>query len=211
MDIKNIKVLTHSSIRMEGQGLVIYIDPYNIEEDSHDADIILVTHDHFDHFSPEDIGRISNDDTVNVFPVAMEECVKESNINMESSYFIVPNTNAEIKGVVIEAIPSYNVGKDFHHKSKNYVGYIVNIEGDRVYVAGDTDVNEDNKKVVADIALVPVGGTYTMTAEEGASLVNEIRPRVAIPTHYGTLAGDKGDGEKFKALVNKDIEVIVQL
>lgn len=196
-----IEVNANSSIRIEA-GKVIYFDPFQIEEERHDADIIFVTHDHFDHFSSEDIEKIEKKDTIFVVP----ECM-HSLLDKERVITAAAGEALNVEGFEAEAIPSYNVGKPFHPKKKGYIGYIVKIEGQRVYVAGDCDANEDNRKVDCDIALIPIGGKYTMNYEEAAALTDVIRPELVIPTHYGDVAGDKEDGKKFKELVDPSIEV----
>ncbi len=196
-----IEVNANSSIRIEA-GKVIYFDPFQIEEERHDADIIFVTHDHFDHFSSEDIEKIEKKDTIFVIPECMHSLLDKENV-----ITAVAGETLKVEGYETETIPSYNVGKPFHPKGKGYIGYIVKIEGQRVYVAGDCDANEDNRKVDCDIALIPIGGKYTMDYKEAAGLTNEMKPKLAIPTHYGDVAGDKEDGRKFKELVDPSIEV----
>ncbi|MBQ9179441.1 MAG: MBL fold metallo-hydrolase [Firmicutes bacterium] len=124
---------------------------------------------------------------------------------------MLPGHNLELEGALIEVVPAYNIGKQFHPKDNSWVGYIVTIDDERIYVAGDTDNNEDIRKVVCDVAMVPIGGTYTMTADEAAGLVNAIKPKVAIPTHYNAIVGSKEDEETFIKAVDEDIEVIIKL
>lgn len=191
----------HSSIRIISDK-VIYFDPFKIEEERHDADLIFITHDHYDHFSLDDIRKIEKEDTVFVIPDCMYNLLGGANV-----YTLMPGDRKTIEGYEVEAIPSYNVGKKFHPEDKGYLGYIVTIEGKRVYVAGDCDMNKDNEKVDCDIALVPVGGHYTMDHKEAARLVNTIKPEIAIPTHYGDIVGDSDAGEKFRQLVDSQIKV----
>ena len=198
--LENIEINCHSSIKIS-KGKIIYIDPFKIEKESHDADIILITHDHYDHYSPEDIEKIEKQDTIIVAPKTVKALSKMMNVVL-----VEPNNTYEIQDIKIETIASYNIGKKFHPKENEWVGYIIEIEGTRYYIAGDTDITPENKQVKCDIAFIPVGATYTMTAQEGAELANIIRPRIAIPTHYGSVVGNREDGKIFEKLLNQDIE-----
>ena len=198
-----IEINCHSSIKIS-EGKIIYIDPFKIEKESHDADIILITHDHFDHYSPEDVERVATNNTIIVAPKTVKALRKTKN-----TVLVEPNQTYEVQGIKIETIPAYNINKQFHPKENGWVGYVIEVEGTRYYIAGDTDITPENKKVKCDIALVPVGGTYTMTYAEAAELVNFIKPAKAIPTHYGSIVGDKDDGEKFKNLLNPEIVCMI--
>ncbi len=196
-----ISINTHSSIRIEDKK-VIYFDPFEIENEAHDADIIYITHDHYDHFSIDDIRKIEKEDTVYVIPECMYNLLGGENVVV-----VKAGDKTTIEGYETEVIPSYNVNKQFHTKEKNYVGYIVTIDNQRVYVAGDCDANEDNLKISCDIALIPIGGKYTMDYAQAADFINHIKPKIAIPTHYGSIIGEKDDGKKFAELVEKEIKV----
>ena len=196
-----ISINTHSSIRIEDKN-VIYFDPFEIENEAHDADIIYITHDHYDHFSIDDIRKIEKEDTVYVIPECMYNLLGGENVVV-----VKAGDKTTIEGYETEVIPSYNVNKQFHTKEKNYVGYIVTIDNQRVYVAGDCDANEDNLKISCDIALIPIGGKYTMDYAQAADFINHIKPKIAIPTHYGSIIGEKEDGKKFAELVEKEIRV----
>ena len=196
-----ISINTHSSIRIEDKK-VIYFDPFEIENEAHDADIIYITHDHYDHFSIDDIRKIEKEDTVYVIPECMYNLLGGENVVV-----VKAGDKTMIEGYETEVIPSYNVNKQFHTKEKNYVGYIVTIDNQRVYVAGDCDANEDNLKISCDIALIPIGGKYTMDYAQAADFINHIKPKIAIPTHYGSIIGEKDDGKKFAELVEKEIKV----
>lgn len=195
-----IEINCHSSIKIISDK-IIYFDPFKIEDESHDADIIFITHDHYDHFSVEDIKKIEKEDTVYVIPDCMYNLLGGENV-----VTVEPGEKTVIEGYETYVVPAYNVLKPFHPKSKGYVGYNVLIEGKRVYVAGDTDKNDDNIKIKCDIALVPIGGTYTMNPKQAAELVNIIRPELAIPTHYGEIVGNSKDGEKFVSLLDSGIK-----
>lgn len=198
--LENIEINCHSSIKINKEK-IIYIDPFKIEKESYDADIILITHDHYDHYSPEDIEKIEKQETIIIAPKTVKALSKMRNVIL-----VEPNNTYEVRGVKIETIASYNINKQFHPKQNEWVGYIIEIDGTRYYIAGDTDITPENKQVKCDIAFIPVGGTYTMTAEEGAELANIIKPKIAIPTHYGSVVGSKEDGESFKKLLNSDIQ-----
>ena len=195
--IKNIKWLGHSTIKICGN-IVIYIDPYNIRENFNDADIIFITHNHYDHFSYDDIKKCMNKKTKivvtkDLFEEAINLGFKEKNI-----FSILPNKSYELEKISFSTIPAYNINKDFHHKEKEWVGYIINIDNIRYYIAGDTDLTNESKKVKCDVAFLPVGGTFTMNYKEAAMLANEIKPKIVVPIHYGTLVGKKDDALKFK-------------
>ncbi len=196
----NIKINCHSSIKLKGNK-TIYIDPFKIERKYNDADIIFITHDHYDHFSEEDIVKVIKENTIIVAPTNTKVIDNMSNVIL-----IEPKQNYEIEGIKIQTVPAYNIGKPFHPKSNNWVGYIIEIEGTKYYIAGDTDITEDNKKVTCDVAFLPVGGTYTMNPREAAELANIIKPKTVIPIHYGSIVGKKKDASEFKKLVNKEIQ-----
>lgn len=200
MDLSNISVNTQSSIRIAGEK-IIYFDPINIEDEKHDADIIFITHEHFDHFEPKSISKIKNDNTVLVAPASMEKQIKaESGVaNIE---LLEPGSVSEICGLCVETIPAYNMfPKPFHTKSKNWQGYLIKMNGTSYYVAGDTDVNDDIKKVNCDVALIPIGGKFTMDKKQAADYITYIKPKAVIPTHYGEIVGHPADGSDFKDYV----------
>lgn len=207
-----IEVLCHSSIRFTLNDIKkIYIDPYAIDEDFNDADIIFITHDHYDHFSEEDINKVRKDDTIIVLPNSAYVKAIDINFNEENIIKVEPNKKYSVKNINFETIPAYNTNKKFHPKENEWVGYILNIDSKKYYIAGDTDITEENKKVVCDVALVPVGGTYTMTSIEAADLINEIKPEVAIPIHYGKIVGTKQDAIDFKNRLDKNIRCEILL
>lgn len=208
---ENIEVFTQSSIKITDGENHIYIDPLGIKEEFCDADYILITHDHYDHFSPEDIKKVACENTVLIVPEKMKaKVLKEINfINKIES--ISPNQNKKINNLYIETIPAYNIIKPFHLKIFGWVGYILEIGGKRIYIAGDTDKTKEAEAVHCDIAMVPIGGTYTMNAKKAAELINIIKPEVAIPTHYGSIVGNKNDGELFKENVKAPVKVELKL
>lgn len=208
---ENIEVFTQSSIKITDGENHIYIDPLGIKEEFCDADYILITHEHYDHFSPEDIKKVACENTVLIVPEKMKaKVLKEINfINKIES--ISPNQNKKINNLYIETIPAYNIIKPFHLKIFGWVGYILEIGGKRIYIAGDTDKTKEAEAVHCDIAMVPIGGTYTMNAKKAAELINIIQPEVAIPTHYGSIVGNKNDGELFKENVKAPVKVELKL
>jgi L-ascorbate metabolism protein UlaG (beta-lactamase superfamily) len=204
-EYKGIKIywLGHASFKITNK-LVIYIDPYIIPSTLEKADLILVTHEHFDHCAVDNIKRLTKDDTL---VIATEDCIaKLAGLNVKG---IQPNQTLEVKGIKIETVPAYNLNKNFHTKTSNWVGYVIEIDGVRVYHAGDTDFIPEMKKLKnIDIALMPVGGTYTMDAKEAAEAVNSFKPKVAIPMHYGEIVGSKSHAEKFKKLAKCEVVIL---
>ena len=196
-----IEINCHSSIKIM-KGIIIYFDPFRINEEKHDADLILITHDHYDHYSPEDIKKVIKKDTIIVAPKTINELNNKENIT-----FVEPNQTYNINGYKIDTIPAYNISKHFHPKENNWIGYIIEIDGLKYYVAGDIDITPENRQIKCDVALIPIGGTYTMDYKEASELINIIKPKIAIPTHYGSIVGDITDGEKFKKLIDNTIDV----
>ena len=206
-----IEVLCHSSIRIETEKNIIYIDPFKIEEENKDADIIAITHSHYDHFSEEDILKVKNENTKILITTDLFEKTIKLGFKKEDIIMVMPNNSYNALELIVNTIPAYNINKKFHPKENNWVGYVFKINNCKIYIAGDTDITEENKKVECDIALIPVGGTYTTTYEEAAELTNIIKPKIAIPTHYGDIVGNKEDGNKFKDKVHEGIKVDIQI
>ncbi|SDA62329.1 L-ascorbate metabolism protein UlaG, beta-lactamase superfamily [Butyrivibrio sp. INlla18] len=209
--IDNIEVFTHSSIRIKSDAGVIYADPFQIKEDYHDADYVLITHHHYDHFSIEDIRKVIKPETILIVPAKMEDDARELSREVKEIVTLRPNEKRNVAGLELEAVPAYNTLKPFHPKRAEWLGYIVITNGKRIYIAGDTGANKDISKVKCDIALLPIGGTYTMDAKRAADLINTIRPEYAIPTHYGNIIGKKTDGKAFAAMVQSPIKVVEKI
>lgn len=203
--LDNIEVLYHSSIRIK-RDLVIYFDPFKINKEYNDADIIFITHNHYDHYSPEDIKKVRKKDTVVVAPIDLLDDLLLLLFVKESIILVKPDEKYNVKGIDFKTIRAYNINKNFHLKEYNWVGYLVTIKDIIYYIAGDTDVTAENKQVKCDVAFVPVGGTYTMDYKEAAKFVNEIKPKIAVPTHYGEVVGSKEDGKNFSRLLNSNIK-----
>ena len=205
--VENIEVNTQNSIRIESRVGTIYVDPLEIDNDAHDADYILITHDHYDHFSPEDIRKVAKADSILVVPEKMADKAQEVAGNVGKIETVKPGVYRELNGLEFETVPAYNLLKPFHPKSAEWVGYVLRIDGQRIYIAGDTDATKEAKAVKCEIALVPIGGTYTMDAKKAAELVNAIRPNVAVPVHYGSIVGKTSDGDVFAQNVKDPIKV----
>ena len=203
--LDNVEVLIHSSIRIN-KGLVIYFDPYKINKDYNDADIVFITHSHYDHYSEDDLKKVIKDNTIIVIPSDLEEKVLEFGFDKEHIIVVKPSKEYNILGINVKTIPAYNTNKNFHPKDNNWVGYIISLDNTTYYIAGDTDKTPENKQVKCDVAFVPIGGTYTMNTFEAAELVNEIKPKIVVPIHYGLIVGTKEDVINFKNLIDKDIE-----
>ncbi len=212
MVLENITVNTQSSIRIAG-AKILYFDPYLIQNETHDADFIFITHEHYDHFEPESVAKLKKEDTILVAPESMKKkALSESGIAAENCLFYQPGETHETGGIVIETIPAYNKMKPFHTKGKKWQGYVVTLDDTRYYVAGDTDVNDEIKKVSCDVALVPIGGFYTMDGKQAAEYIAQIKPKAVIPTHYGSIVGNQTDGEAFqKMLESLDSSINVAL
>ena len=203
--LEDVEVLYHSSIKISKEK-VIYIDPFKIKKEYKDADIIFITHEHYDHYSEEDIDKVCKEDTVIVIPEQMTEKVLKKGFKNDNIITVKPNQKYITNGIKFETVPAYNINKQFHPKENEWVGYIIEIENVRYYISGDTDLTPENKVVKCDVAFVPVGGTYTMNFKEAANLINEIKPKIAVPIHYGCIVGTKQDAENFIKLINPTIK-----
>ncbi len=195
--ISNIHWLGHSSFRIERDGLVIYVDPWQLK-DGPQADLILISHDHQDHCSPDDVAKIRGADTAVV-------ANKSAAAKLTGSIEVVsPGDKVTVKGIPISAVPAYNInkfrspGQPFHPQAAGHVGFVITVGGRRIYFAGDTDHIPEMKDIKADIALLPVSGTYVMTAVEAAEAAATIQPQVAVPMHIGRSIGSMADAETFK-------------
>ena len=206
---EKITINTQSSIRIESEK-VIYFDPFKIEKETHDADFVFITHDHYDHFELDSLKKVMNDNTLVIIPDSMFLKVVPY-MNQKQVRGVVPNEEYVINGLSFSTIPSYNINKNFHPRSSNFVGYLVNIDDQKVLVTGDTDKTPELLNVKCDIAFVPIGGTYTMDYKEAAEAINHIKPTLVIPTHFGSIVGNKTDANKFAELLASDIECINKL
>lgn len=201
--LDGISINCHSSIKFDKEK-VIYFDPYKIDKEVHDADIIFITHSHYDHFDLDSIKNIVKDSTIFVLPKSMES--ESSHLFNYQIIFVEPNEEYRVSFLSFSTVPSYNINKEFHPKENGWVGYIIIINDIKYYIAGDTDDLEENCDIDVDVMFVPIGGTYTMDFIEASHFVNQVKPKVVIPTHYGLLVGTRQDGEKFKLLIDPTIE-----
>ena len=197
----------HASIKLKN-GKTIYIDPFQLGEEEK-ADIILITHGHYDHCSIEDIKKLSTGQTTIVITPDCQSKLPPGRVKAGDIKMMRPGMQLNIDGINIEALPAYNISKDFHQKAEEWVGYVVTVNGKKVYHAGDTDFIPEMKALKGiDVALLPVGGTYTMNAEEAARAANAIRPKLAIPMHYGKIVGSRKDAETFRKLCKARTEIL---
>lgn len=200
--IDNIHWLGHASLRIEAPSAVIYVDPWKLADDAPPADLILITHEHYDHCSAEDIARIRTDDTVIVAnPGAAGK--------LSGPVRVVRAGDAlAARGVKIEAVPAYNVDKQFHPRSAGHVGFVLTVEDSRIYIAGDTDVIPEMQDVNANIAILPVSGTYVMTAAQAVEVVQMIAPDIAVPIHYGEIVGSEADARQFRDRASCEVRIL---
>lgn len=197
----NIHWFGHDTFKIVGEK-IIYTDPFKVTEKDI-ADIILITHEHFDHCSTEDIKKIRGPKTVIVAP---RDCIKKFSGNTKA---VKPGDSINVEGIDIEVVPAYNTDKQFHTKDKGWVGYIFTLNGQRIYIAGDTDHIPEMKTFRADVALLPVSGTYVMKPEEAVQAALDIKPKIAIPMHYGSIVGSKSDAQRFADGLKGKIEVVI--
>lgn len=209
----SIEWFGHDAFRLHCAEKVIYIDPFNVPAQSAKADIIFVTHEHFDHCSLDDIKKIA---TQNTTIVTILECQsKISKLMFKKFVLVEPNKDYVIDGIQFSTIPAYNINKfrspnvQFHPKTDNHVGYIMTIANKKIYHSGDTDATPEMQSLKnIDIALVPVSGTYSMTADEAADAVNTFLPKCAAPMHWGSIVGSRADAERFRQLSKVRVEIL---
>ena len=215
--LENVRVFTQSAIRIVGAGgTVAYFDPFALTdaEAAHDADYVLITHAHYDHLSPEDYARVAGEKTVVVAPASMAKEV--AGLGAAATHLMAAGEKLKLPGLTVEAVSAYNVEPErlaMHPRENGWLGYVVALDGEptRYYVSGDTDQNADNERVRCDVALVPIGGTYTCDPHQAAAFVNALRPRAVVPTHYGSIVGTYADFDAFAAAVDPAIDVIRKL
>ncbi len=209
LSINGIKIewLGHASFRITGKDIVIYTDPYILDEDAPKADIVLVSHEHFDHKDDGNTARISKNNTVVVGPGSVTR-------DYSNSVTLKPGDETEVMGVKIKAVPAYNPSKPFHPKEKEHVGFIFVVDGVKIYHTGDTELIPEmgglaNENI--DVALLPIGGTYVMDEEQAAKAASIIKPEYVVPMHYGKWRDIDlpGNVDKFRNLVSKEIQVVV--
>jgi L-ascorbate metabolism protein UlaG (beta-lactamase superfamily) len=206
-----ISWLGHDSFRIKN-GKTIVIDPFKIRPTAEKADILLITHEHYDHLSLDDIKKVVNENTTIVtIPAVKKEL---SSLKVKEVRTVKPGDKFKLGDVSIDVVPAYNLnkfrepGKVFHPKEDGKAGYIIGIKGLRIYHAGDTDAIPEMKGLKPDVALLPVSGTYVMTAEEAAQAVKMVEPKLAIPMHYGGIVGTEQDAQRFKQLTTVEVQIL---
>jgi len=188
-----IEWINHASFRIAAGGNIIYIDPWKLppEMSGHDADVVFISHTHYDHYSEVDIEKVSKAGTAVVGPAETAE-------KLAAAKAITPGERMTIKEITIEAVAAYNIDKAFHPKGNNWLGAVITIGGKRIYYAGDTDlIPEMSGLKDIDLALLPVGGTYTLDASQAAEACRTIGPKAALPYHWGDIVGSPDDAERF--------------
>jgi L-ascorbate metabolism protein UlaG (beta-lactamase superfamily) len=206
--LENIHWLGHDSFRLDGSSTV-YIDPWKLPAGAVPADLILVTHDHYDHFSAPDIARIGTAATTLIGPAAVT--AQASGL---TTVTLAPGETTTVGGVTVTAVPAYNLnkfrgpGEPYHPREAGYLGFVIEMDGLRVYHAGDTDATPEMKDVRCDVALLPVGGTYTMTAEEAAVACGALDAAAAVPMHFADIVGTRADAERFRELCLTPVTIL---
>ena len=206
--IENIHWLGHDTFRLDGSSTV-YIDPWKLSAGAPRADLVLVTHDHFDHFSPEDIARVAAPRTTLIGPASVTAAVKGV-----ATLTLRAGEAATVGGVTVTAVPAYNIdkfrgpGELFHPRGAGGLGYVVELDGRRIYHAGDTDAIPEMHEVRCDVALLPVSGTYVMTAEEAAEACRMISATAVVPMHFGDIVGTPSDAARFEGLCGIPVTVL---
>jgi len=192
----------HPSFKLCHEDTVIYIDPWKLKAEPHDATLVLVSHSHHDHYSAEDIAKVCGPNTKLI--ASSDVVAKEG-----KGEAIKPGHTIEVGGVCVSGVASYNPNKRFHPKEKNWLGFVIEIAGKRIYYAGDTDLTEEMKALEnIDLALLPVGGTYTMNAAEAAETTKHFKPKMVIPYHYGDIVGSEKDTEEFAELAKCQVKIL---
>ena len=192
----------HASFKISSGSDVIYIDPWKLKDAPHDGTIVLVSHIHYDHYSAEDIAKVSGMTTKFI---STEDVIQKQ----KKGQTLKPGQPIDVNGIKITGVPAYNITKQFHPKSNNWLGFIIEIAGKRIYYAGDTDLTDEMKALKnIDLALLPAGGTYTMDAAEAAEATKQFKPKQAIPYHWGDIVGSQADADNFKKLAGCKVTVL---
>ncbi|MEW6263916.1 MAG: MBL fold metallo-hydrolase [Thermodesulfobacteriota bacterium] len=200
--IDKIHWLGHDSFYVQGSK-VVYFDPWDVGG-SPKADIVLVSHDHFDHCSPPDVAKVSQPGTV---IVTEPQAAKKLKGNVK---VLKPGQTLDVAGVKITGVPSYNTDKEFHPKKNDWLGFVVELDGVKIYHTGDADFIPEMKNLKVDIALLPVSGTYVMTAAQAIEAARAIKPKIAVPMHYGKIVGSEDDAKAFAAALKNEMKVVIK-
>lgn len=206
--LEGIKVNCHSSIKIQ-KDKTIYVDPFRIKEVPNDADYIFITHSHYDHFDTKDILRVAKIDTVFITVPETKSSFQLLGVPEDQIITVEPNEKYDVKGIKFETVPAYNENKKYHPKENKWVGYIIELDGLKYYIAGDTDNIKEIQDIKCDVAFLPIGGEFTMNAKEAADLANKIDSEIIVPIHYGELVGTEEDLKEFLRLADKDVEVLI--
>ncbi len=198
----SLQWLGHASFKICHEENVIYIDPWKLKESLHDATLVLVSHSHYDHYSAEDVAKVSGPDAKLIAPA---DVIKKHG----NGQTFKPGQTIELNGIKITGVPAYNPNKQFHPKANNWVGFVIEVASKQIYYAGDTDLTDEMKALEnIDVALLPVGGTYTMDAENAAEAASHINPKQAIPYHWGDIVGSRKDAEKFAEMAQCKVTIM---
>ena len=201
-----IKWLGHAGFELKSDKN-IFIDPFQIDADDK-ADVILITHSHYDHCSIADIRKIAKPDTIIITVPDCQSKLAPIADQVKNITLVKPGDKLKISALDLEVVPAYNIGKMFHPKEQEWVGFIITLNNVRIYHAGDTDLIPEMDNIKADVALLPIGGTYTMNAKEAAEVCSKIKPKIAVPMHYGSVVGNDADAETFKELCSEEVKIL---
>ena len=200
--IDKVHWLGHDGFYVAGSK-VVYFDPWEISGGP-EADVICISHEHFDHCSPDDVAKISKSGTT-IFTEAASAAKLSGNVVV-----LKPGESGEANGVKVTAIPSYNTDKQFHPKANNWLGFVVEMDGVKIYHAGDADFIPEMENLDVDIALIPVSGTYVMDADQAIAATRAIKPKIAVPMHYGKIVGSEDDAKKYAAALKGEVQVVIK-
>ena len=206
--LNNVEINCHSSIKIQ-KSKTIYIDPFRINEVPHDADFIFITHSHYDHYSPKDILKVAKLDTIFITVEEIKSSILVMGVPEEQIIVVEYLKEYEVNNLKFSTLPAYNLNKKFHPKENGWVGYLIELDNFKYYIAGDTDNIEELQNLNCDVAFLPIGGTFTMNYEEAANLANTVNAKIIVPTHYGELVGNNEDLENFIKLTNKKVKILI--
>jgi L-ascorbate metabolism protein UlaG (beta-lactamase superfamily) len=204
--LQGVSLHKNAGVRIQ-KSRTVYFDPYLLDENRKDADFIFISHSHGDHLDTDSIKKIVRDDTILIAPENCIDALKAAGFS--NTMGVLPSKSYEVSGLKFRTVPMYNTGKRFHKKENDWVGYIFYIDGAAYYFAGDTDLIPEMEEIQADVAFLPVGGTYTMTADEAVRAAGIIKPRIAVPMHYADVAGTEEDADYFIRNLDSAIEGVL--